>query len=472
MQNGRFAKGPGARRRARAIPCSAQPSGAIIGPMAFTILIVDDEREMCLSLSEIFSSYGFDSVSTTDPRAAPALIEAHSVGLLVMDIRMPQQSGIDLLKLIKSRDRSLPVIMITGYPSIENAVEAMRYGALNVFVKPLKVRELVREIQQIRDSRARAGDEAGDEAAASLVTVNPGMLRILGEIERVALTDAPVLLTGESGTGKELAACAIHARSPRRELPFVKVNCASIPDTLLESEMFGHERGAFTDAIRQHIGKIELAGGGTLFLDEIGDMTLATQSKLLRVLQDGEFQRLGGVDTLRSGARVIAATNKDVGELLERKLFREDLFYRLSVVTIHLPALRERKDDIERLFSHFLELFNVKYAKTIASVSDPVKDILLRHDWPGNVRELRNCIERAVIFCDGAAIGEEHLPAQYLKMRDPCFPDSLEAVYERLSRQKISEALARTSGEKQKAARLLNISRKTLYNRMKKLGME
>ncbi len=437
--------------------------------MAFTILIVDDEREMCLSLSEIFSSYGFESVTATDPRAVPALLDAHSIGLLVMDIRMPQQSGIDLLKLIKARDRSLPVIMITGYPSIENAVECMRYGALNVFVKPLKVRELVREIEQIRDSRARAGDENG---AGSLVTENPGMLRIIGELDRVALTDAPVLLTGESGTGKELAASAIHARSPRRDRPFVKVNCASIPDTLLESEMFGHERGAFTDAIRRHIGKLELAGGGTLFLDEIGDMTLATQSKLLRVLQDGEFQRLGGVDTLRSGARVIAATNKDVGELLDRKLFREDLFYRLSVVTIHLPALRERKGDIERLLGHFLEVFNRKYAKTIVSVSDAVKDTLLRHDWPGNVRELRNCIERAVIFCDGHAIGEEHLPAQYVKMREQGFPDSLEAVYERLSREKISEALARTSGEKQKAARLLNISRKTLYNRMKKLGME
>jgi DNA-binding NtrC family response regulator len=437
--------------------------------MAFTILIVDDEREMCLSLSEIFSSYGFDSVTTTDPRAVPALIEAHSIGLLIMDIRMPQQSGIDLLKLIKSRDRSLPVIMITGYPSIENAVESMRYGALNVFVKPLKIRELVREIEQIRDSRARAGGETG---AGSLVTGNPGMLRILGEIERVALTDAPVLLTGESGTGKELAASAVHGRSPRRDKPFVKVNCASIPDTLLESEMFGHERGAFTDAIRRHIGKLELASGGTLFLDEIGDMTLATQSKLLRVLQDGEFQRLGGMDTLRSSARVIAATNKNVGELLEDKLLREDLFYRLSVVTIHLPALRERKDDIDRLLSHFLHVFNAEYGKRITAVSDPVKDLLLRHDWPGNVRELRNCIERAVIFCDSERIQEEHLPAQYLKMRDQGFPDCLEAVYERLSRQKISEALARTSGEKQKAARLLNISRKTLYNRMKKFGME
>jgi DNA-binding NtrC family response regulator len=380
---------------------------------------------------------------------------------------MPQQSGIDLLRAIKVRDRSLPVIMITGYPSVENAVASMRYGALNVFVKPLKIRELVREIEQIRDSvpggrgrRRLAGDG------------QPQMLRILGEIDRVAQSDAPVLITGESGTGKELAAGAIHGRGPRRQLPFIKVNCASIPDTLLESELFGHERGAFTDAIRQHVGKLELAGGGTIFLDEIGDMTLATQSKLLRVLQDGEFQRLGGTQTIRCGARVIAATNKEVADLLAQKVFREDLFYRLSVVTIELPPLRERKDDIDRLLLHFLGAFNAKYEKVIAGVSDRVRDILLLHDWPGNVRELRNCIERAVMFCDGDRIGEEHLPAQYLSRRDQGFPDSLETVYERLSRQKIAEALARSSGEKQKAAKLLNISRKTLYNRMKKLGME
>jgi DNA-binding NtrC family response regulator len=421
--------------------------------MAFTILIVDDEKEMCLSLSEIFAAYGFASVIATDPRTVPALLGEHRVGLIVMDIRMPQQSGIDLLKLIKSRNRSLPVIMITGHPSIENAVESMRYGALNFFVKPLKLRELVREVEQLRDSQARAG---ADAAEVSLVTKNPGMLRILGE----------------SGTGKELVANAIHGRSPRGDKPFVKVNCASIPDTLLESEMFGHEQGAFTDATRRHVGKLELADRGTLFLDEIGDMTLTTQPKLLRVLQDGEFQRLGGVEMLRTGARVIAATNMDVNELLGRKRLREDLFYRLSVVTIHLPALRERKDDIETLLGHFFGVFSRKYGKNIASVSSTVRDLLYRHDWPGNVRELRNCIERAVIFCDSSEIQEEHLPAQYLKIRDQGFSDSLEAIYEKLSRERISEALARSSGEKQKAAKLLNISRKTLYNRMKKLGME
>jgi transcriptional regulator with PAS, ATPase and Fis domain len=201
-------------------------------------------------------------------------------------------------------------------------------------------------------------------------------------------------------------------------------------------------------------------------------MTAGTQPKLLRVLQDGEFQRLGGTQTLHTNTRVIAATNKDIGELLTKKLFREDLYYRLSVVTIHLPALRERKEDIEILIRHFIELFNAKYGKEICRVSEPVKDILYRHNWPGNVRELKNCLERAAIFCDSAEIGEDHLPAQYLKIRDQGFPDSLEAIYDKMSREKISEALTRSHGEKQKAAKLLNISRKTLYNRMKKLGLE
>jgi two-component system response regulator AtoC len=437
--------------------------------MPFTILIVDDEREMCLSLSEIFSSYGFQAIFTTDPLAVSSLIERNRIDLILMDIKMPQLRGIDLLKLIKGRDRSIPVIMITGHPSIESAVESMRYGALNFFVKPLKIRELVKEVERIRDTQHRAKFYEGD---AFIVTRSVCMQRILGEIDQVAPTDAPILITGESGTGKELVANAIHGKSLRREKGLVKVNCASIPDTLLESEMFGHEKGAFTDAINRHTGKLEIADQGTIFFDEIGDMSLATQPKLLRVLQDGEFQRLGGTETLRTDTRVIAATNRDIGELLERKILREDLFYRLSVVMIHLPSLRDRKDDIDTLVRHFLDVFNRAYGKNIRSVSKSVKEILFNHGWPGNVRELKNCIERAVIFCDAPVIEEEHLPAQYGKIRDQGFPGSLDAIYQKISKEKISEALAASRGEKQKAAKLLNISRKTLYNRMKKLGMQ
>ncbi len=436
--------------------------------MPFSVLVVDDEQEMCLSLCELLTARGFTAFSTSDPRAVAGLLETRPADLVVLDVAMPQQNGIDLLKTLKSRDRSLPVIMITGYPSVESAVESMRYGALNFFVKPLKTRQFVAEIERLRSSRETAASEVRED---SMITANAGMLRILREIERVAATDAPVLITGESGVGKELAAAAIH-RGSGRTGPYVKVNCAAIPDTLLESEMFGHEQGAFTDAVRRRAGKLETADRGTLFLDEIGDMTSAAQPKLLRVLQDGEFQRLGGTETIRTTARIIAATNTDVEELLARKRLREDLFYRLSVVTIHLPALRERKDDLDLLVAHFLRIFAAKHRREITGVSPPVRDILLRHAWPGNVRELRNCIERAVIFCDGREITEEHLPAQYLKLRDPGFPGSLEEVIQKLSRQRISDALARASGEKQKAARLLNISRKTLYNRMKRLGME
>jgi transcriptional regulator with PAS, ATPase and Fis domain len=297
------------------------------------------------------------------------------------------------------------------------------------------------------------------------------MLGILEEVQRVGPTDAAVLITGETGTGKELIASAVHARSGRRDRAFVKLNCASIPDTLLESELFGHERGAYTDAAERHIGKLEAADRGTMFFDEIGDMTVRTQAKLLRVLQDGEFQRLGGQETLRTDVRVLAATNQDIERLLAQGSFREDLFYRLSVVRIEVPALRERKDDLELLVGHFLERFNHRYGREVSGLSPEVREIFQRHNWPGNVRELKNCVERGVIFCDGRTIAPEHLQAQYRRLGESGFPGQLEGARERLDREMIAEALARSQGEKQKAAALLHISRKTLYNRMKKLGM-
>jgi len=437
--------------------------------MPFTVLIVDDEREMCVSLCEILQSNGLQAVFATDPRLVPALIRRNQVGLIVMDIKMPQLPGIDLLKAIKAEYRSLPVIMITGYPSIDNAVRSMKFGALNFFVKPLKIKELLKEIRQIAESRKRIGPAGGE---GRIVTQNARMRRILGEIDRVAPTDAAVLVTGETGTGKELIANAIHERSGRSGKPFIKVNCASIPDTLLESDLFGHERGAFTDALDRHIGKLEIARQGSIFFDEIGDMTVRTQAKLLRVLQDGEFQRLGGLEILKTDARVIAATNQNIEELLARGSFRADLFYRLSVVRIDVPSLKERKDDIDVLLKYFLQYYNRRYAKNIKSVSREAAGIFYGHDWPGNVRELKNCIERAVIFCDGEEIAAEHLPAQYSKIGEHGLLSDLSALRDRIGRQIITDALARSHGEKQKAAEILKISRKTLYNRMKKLGME
>ncbi len=434
--------------------------------MPFTILIVDDEREMCVSLSEILRSQGFEALIATDPQAVPALLRKRRADLAIMDIRMPQLPGIDLLKVLKHEQPSLPVIMITGYPSVENAVRSMRYGALNFFVKPLPIQELLREIRQLASSPARA--TGGEDR---IVTRNPRMLRILEEVQRVAPTGAAVLITGETGTGKELIAGAVHARSGRVQRPFVKLNCASLPDTLLESELFGHEKGAYTDAVDRQLGKLEAADGGTLFFDEIGDMTVRTQAKLLRVLQDGEFQRLGGLEVLRTDVRILAATNQDIDRLLARGSFREDLFYRLSVVRIEVPALRERKDDLDLLLEHFLECFNRRYSRDVRGLTSEAREIFFRHSWPGNVRELKNCIERAVIFCDGQTIGLEHLQAQYRRLGESMLPRELEGARDRLDREMIAEALARSRGEKQKAAALLHISRKTLYNRMKKLGM-
>jgi DNA-binding NtrC family response regulator len=439
------------------------PAGAE-RPAPFTILIVDDEREMCLSLSEILRSQGFEAITATDPRAVPALLARKRADLAIMDIRMPQLPGIDLLKALKHEQPSLPVIMITGFPSVENAVLSMRYGALNFFVKPLPIRELLQEIQQLAGSPARGG--GGEER---IVTRNPRMLGILEEVQRVGPADAAVLITGETGTGKELIASAVHARSGRRDRAFVKLNCASIPETLLESELFGHERGAYTDAAERHIGKLEAADRGTLFFDEIGDMTVRTQAKLLRVLQDGEFQRLGGQETLRTDVRVLAATNQDI-DACSPKARPEDALPALGGAN-QVPALRERKDDLELLVGHFLERFNHRYGREVSGLSPEVQEIFQRHNWPGNVRELKNCVERAVIFCDGRTIAPEHLQAQYRRLGESGFPGQLEGARERLDREMIAEALARSQGEKQKAAALLHISRKTLYNRMKKLGM-
>jgi DNA-binding NtrC family response regulator len=439
--------------------------------MGFQILIVDDEKEMCLSLAEILTSNGFQAMYTVDPLEVFSILNTHKVDLIIMDMKMPKLKGIDLLKNVKAADPLIPIIMITGYPSIENAVNSMKYGALNFYIKPLKIKELINEIQQLAKSRPEI--ERSNEVFP-IVSQNGVMRRIMAEITKVASTDAPVLITGESGTGKELAACAIHYQSQRKSQPLIKVNCASIPDTLLESELFGHEKGAFTDAIKTRAGKFELANGGTIFLDEIGDMSLQTQPKILRVLQDGEIQRLGGMESIRTDVRLITATNKKIEQLLDQNRFRADLYYRISVVTIHLPPLRERKDDLALLTDYFLDYFNQVYKKGVHRLSEEVRALFIKHTWPGNIRELKNCLERAVIFAEAGEeeLGQQHLPAQYREISEGYYPDDLDDIYDDLTKKKITEALAKSDGVKYKAAELLRIHRKTLYNKMRKLGLE
>jgi transcriptional regulator with PAS, ATPase and Fis domain len=347
----------------------------------------------------------------------------------------------------------------------------MKYGALNFYIKPLKIKELINEIQQLAKSRP---DIERSNEVFPIITQNATMRRIMAEITKVAYTDAPVLITGESGTGKELVACAIHFQSRRKDRSWIKVNCASIPDTLLESELFGHEKGAFTDAIKTRAGKFELADSGTIFLDEIGDMSLQTQPKILRVLQDGEIQRLGGMESIRTDVRLITATNKKIEQLLDPNRFRADLYYRISVVTIHLPPLRERKDDLVLLTDYFLDYFNQIYKKNVRRLSEEVKALFIRHNWPGNIRELKNCLERAVIFAEAGEeeLGRQHLPAQYREIVEGYYPDDLDDTYDALTKKKIAEALAKSDGVKYKAAEFLRIHRKTLYNKMRKLGLE
>ncbi len=438
------------------------------GGMGFTVLIVDDEREVCLSLAEVLRSKGYSTLSEEDPRDVLDLLNRKNVDLILMDVRMPELGGIDLLKIIRKTHPLLPVIMISGFASVESAVRAMKYGALNFFAKPVQLSELLQEIRHLERS---VGMKKASPEAETIATRNPKMREVLSLVEKAAPTEASVIILGESGTGKELVADLLHHASKRRHNAYIKVNCAAIPDNLLESEMFGHEKGAFTDAQSQQKGKIELADGGTIFFDEIGDMSLQTQAKMLRVLQEKHFTRLGGSVPIRADFRVIAATNKNIEGMIAQGAFREDLYYRLSVITLKLAPLRERGEDIIPLAMHFVGEFNQVYGKNVRGISESVTETLAEHSWPGNVRELSNIIERAVIFCETDLIEARDLPEQYRIVDRKGF-DAIREFSAEKSRAVIREALRQTNGIKGEAARLLQITRKTLYNRMKRLNLE
>jgi DNA-binding NtrC family response regulator len=431
------------------------------------ILIIDDEKEMCISLSRILNASGFESEYTTHPLAVKRRLAEKHFDLIVMDIRMPEISGLDLLQQVRAAFESIPVIMISAYASVENIVAAMKVGALNFYQKPINIDMLIAEITRISHS----AELKGAPPFPPLSSCNARMGEALRQSVKIAKTSAPVLLCGESGTGKEVVATLIHENSVRSSKPFVKINCASIPEALFESELFGYEPGAFTDARRLHRGRFEMADGGTLFFDEIGEMGMETQAKLLRVLQEKEFERLGGSHTIKSDVRIIAATNTDINRLIEKKRFREDLFYRLAVVVISLPPLRERREDILPLARHFLEQFSGSYGRSIPRISPDVESLLCDHSWPGNVRELKNCIERAVIFNETGELQLQDLAFQYEYVGAQVEP-TMEQAHDQLSRQIIVDALAKSGGVKQKAADYLKIHRKTLYNQMKKLGIE
>ncbi|HOX31434.1 MAG TPA: sigma-54 dependent transcriptional regulator [Spirochaetales bacterium] len=438
--------------------------------MEYRVLIVDDERELCATLSEILSDEGYATRYTSDPLETIPILERERIDLVILDIRMPGIGGIDLLKLVRKANPAIKAMILTGHPSVENAVLSMKYGAVDFFEKPPNLKRLLGAIREFAASGEAAGEPAGP-GRGRIVTGDPRMQKLLQAARTAAATAAPVLITGESGTGKELIAGELHAASPRADRPFVKVNCAAIPEALLESELFGHEKGAFTSAVAQRKGKFELAHEGTIFLDEIGDMSPSTQAKILRALQEREFERVGGSEVIRSDIRVIAATNKDLRGLIAEGRFRQDLYYRLCVIPLEVPPLRERTGDIALLIDHFLRYFDAQYGKSVRGLDAETSELLLAHDWPGNVRELRNCVERAVIFCEGDSIGLQDLPSQYMELDGSRPGTTLRSGYEQLSRTMILDALQRSKGKKVEAAGMLNIDRRTLYNRMKRLGL-
>jgi two-component system nitrogen regulation response regulator NtrX len=438
------------------------------------IVIVDDEPNIGLSLRLILEGEGYRvSICESAAKFHAQRAMGHA-DLYLLDVRLPDGNGIDLLRSLRQRDDPAPAVMISGHGTIRDAVEATRSGAFDFLEKPL-ARDRV--LLVVKNALERSDLQLENQRYRELVGDGPRMigrsavfLRAVSEATQVARSDAGVLLTGESGTGKELLAEHVHRESRFASRPFVKVNCAAIPTELIESELFGHEKGAFTGATALRRGKFELADGGSIFLDEVGDLHEASQAKLLRVLQDGEFQRLGGEQSIRVAVRVISATNRRLEELIADGKFRHDLFYRLSVVPIRVPALRERREDIGDLATYFLAEFCARNNFKPKSMDDEVVAVLERCNWPGNVRELRNTVERMAILTSGNQITVDSIP---LEIRLPPSPPAagLHAIRDAAERERIVEALEQTNWNVSGAARILGVERTNLHKRIRALGL-
>ena len=438
------------------------------------IVIVDDEPNIGLSLRLILEGEGY-RVSICDSAAQfQALRLAGRADLYLLDVRLPDGNGIDLLRSLRQCDDPAPAVMISGHGTIRDAVEATQSGAFDFLEKPL-ARDRV--LLVVKNALERSDLQLENQRFRELVGEGPRMIGRSAAFEsavrqatQVARSDAGVLLTGESGTGKELLAEHIHRESPFASRPFVKVNCAAIPTELIESELFGHEKGAFTGAAALRRGRFELADGGSIFLDEVGDLHEASQAKLLRVLQDGEFQRLGSEQSIRVAVRVISATNRRLEELIADGKFRQDLFYRLSVVPIHVPALRERREDVRDLVGYFLAEFCARNNFRPKAVDDDVLPILERYDWPGNVRELRNTVERMAILTPGLHITADAIPME-IRLPPSAAATGLHGVRDAAERERIAEALEQTNWNVSGAARILGVERTNLHKRIRALGL-
>ena len=439
------------------------------------ILVVDDEFSVRDSLHKWFKSDGFRVETAEDALEALKKLESGAWDIVLVDIKMPGMDGMELQRRIRKINDNISTIMITAYATVETAVQAMKEGASDYITKPfdpdelsmlinrvLREKDLLSENIRLRTKidRLVGHDEIVGESAA--------MKKVMEMVETVAKTEATVLIRGESGTGKELIAKAIHANSPRRYFPIIPINCGALPETLLESELFGHERGAFTGAQYRRKGKLEMADGGTLFLDEIGNISMKTQLDLLSVLETKEFARIGGNQVIRVDFRVICATNADLEQAVKEGHFREDLYYRVNVFTIYLPPLRENRSDIPMLAEHFLKKYALSMNKRVDKISPEAMDLLVRYNWPGNVRELENAVERAMVVAKGDVITEEDLPFQLKSEFLSPASDSLEEV----EKAHIINVLNKMDWNITRSAQLLKVDRQTLYNKIKKYGIQ
>ena len=442
---------------------------------AAKILVVDDEPDMAESVMLTLKSGGHEATFEIDSRHAVEAVERERPDLLITDLRMPGLHGLDLIERVKALYPDLPVVVLTGYASLDSAVSAIKQGASDYVAKPFAPEDLLLRVEralewtQLRAENRYLRERIVDDEYGTIIGHGAGLRDVLRLVDRVAGTDARVLVVGESGTGKELIARTIHRRSARRDDPFFAVNCGALTETLLESELFGYERGAFTGALATKKGIFEVADGGTLLLDEISETSPAFQTKLLRVVQEGELLRVGGTRAITVDVRLIASSNRDLKKAIAENKFREDLFYRLSVVTIELPPLRARSDDVPELVAHFVAVYGARMRKRVRGVHPDAMDLLQRYPWPGNVRELENVVERAIIMVeDGESITPEDLPSDFRETPGDIAPMSELAQVER---ELIVRTLRECGGNRSLAARRLGIGRRTLYDKLARLGI-
>jgi DNA-binding NtrC family response regulator len=438
------------------------------------ILVVDDEVSARTALADLLRDEGFEVEMAADAFKALGKYEAFAPHVVITDLQMPGMDGIDLMKKIRAGEDPVPVLVMTAFSDVSSAVEAMHAGAADYLTKPLNFEELLVVLKRVistqelvretRELRQRVRDRV---APSNLIGVAPPMQHVFEIIDQVAPSKATVLISGESGTGKELVANAIHQRSPRTAGPFIKLHCAALAESLLESELFGHEKGSFTGAMARKDGRFSLADGGTLFLDEIGEISPAIQVKLLRFLQEHEFERVGGTQTIRVDVRIIAATNRNLLEEIAKGRFREDLYYRLNVVSLEMPSLRERRSDIPALVNFFIDRYAKDNGKAIESCAPEALERLMNYNWPGNVRELENAIERAVVLSSGSLIESKQLPASITPMPAPSgMPVIPGATMTEVERYTILETLKATGGSTSRAAEILGISPRTIQYRL------